>query len=144
MGMADRLDTLPMDCGGPLLAMAVRILNDVTFSVRKNKLTKSQYIMFLLADMMTWAEVGNALCLKADTYEHAWEESMMYGRWMADNMWLFVPIQGEIQKFIGSLEGYPFQEGTTLNAGGINYQSLKAMKVLEHINSKGLIDRPGN
>lgn len=68
-GMADRLDTLPEDCGGPLLAMAVRILNDVTFFVRKNRLTKSQYFMFLLADMMTWAEVGNALCLKADTYE---------------------------------------------------------------------------
>jgi len=82
--------------------------------------------------------------LKADPYEHAWEESGMYLRWMADNMWLFVPVQVEIQKFLATLEGYPFQEGMQLNAGGINYRSIKALKILEQINEKGLIERPGN
>ena len=43
--------------------------------------------------------------LKADPYEHAYEESGMYLRWMADNMWLFVPIQDEIQKFLASMQG---------------------------------------
>ena len=82
--------------------------------------------------------------LKADPYEHAWEESGMYLRWMADNLWLFVPIQSELEKFIGSMSAYPFQEGLSLNVGDINYQSLKAMQILRQINEKGLIERPGN
>jgi arylsulfatase len=68
----------------------------------------------------------------------------MYLRWMADNMWLFVPIAAQIQKFVASLEGYPFQEGQALNPGGLNYRSLKALKVLEEMKGKGLIERPGN
>jgi hypothetical protein len=31
-----------------------------------------------------------------------------------------------------------------LNPGGLNYRSLKAMKVLEEMKTKGLIERPGN
>ena len=42
------------------------------------------------------------------------------------------------------MDGYPFQEGQALNAGGINYRSLKALKILEQIREKGLIERPGN
>lgn len=82
--------------------------------------------------------------LKADPYEHAWEHSGMYLRWMADNMWLFVPIQDEILKFLGSMKDYPFQEGQSLNAGGINYKSLKAIQILQQLGEKGLIERPGN
>jgi alkylation response protein AidB-like acyl-CoA dehydrogenase len=43
----------------------MRLLNDVVLNTRKHKLTRSQYVMFLLADMMTWCEVGEALCHKA-------------------------------------------------------------------------------
>ena len=68
----------------------------------------------------------------------------MYLRWMADNMWLFVPVQTEIQKLLESMQGYPFQEGQNLNAGNINYQSLKALKILQELGQKGLIERPGN
>ena len=89
----------------------------------------------------SWPVVIN---LKADPYEHAWEHSGMYLRWMADNMWLFVPIQDEIQKFLASMEGFPFQEGMSLNAGGINYRSLKALQIMKQINEKGLLERPGN
>lgn len=82
--------------------------------------------------------------LKADPYEHAWEESGMHLRWMADNMWLFVPIQEEIQKFLSTIPDYPFQEGMLLNAGNINYTTLKAANILEKIRKKGLIERPSN
>lgn len=68
----------------------------------------------------------------------------MYLRWMADNMWLFVPIQDEILKLLGSMKDYPFQEGQSLNAGGINYKSLKAIQILQQLGEKGLIERPGN
>jgi arylsulfatase len=79
--------------------------------------------------------------LKADPYERMWEESEMYIRWYADNMWLFVPIQDKVMGFLGSLEGYPFQEGQALNAGGINYRSLKAFKILKELEKTGYISR---
>lgn len=66
--MADRLSKLPEDTGGPTLAKAILIMNDVILSARKHKLTKSQHVMFLLADMMTWTETGNALCHKGTVY----------------------------------------------------------------------------
>ena len=69
--------------------------------------------------------------LRADPYEEMWEESSMYIRWYADNMWLFVPIQAKLKEFFVTLPQYPFQEGSSLNAAGINYNSLKAMKALK-------------
>ena len=60
------------------------------------------------------------------------ESDMGYLRWYADNMWLFVPIQAKAQaEFFMTIPGYPFQEGSSLSAGGINYNSLKAMKAMK-------------
>lgn len=76
--------------------------------------------------------------LKADPFEKMWEESKLgYLRWYADNMWLFVPIQAKVQQFLGSLDGYPFQPGSSLSASGINYRSLKAMKILKEMEKSG-------
>lgn len=66
--MADKVSKLSEDSGGPTLANAINLTNDVILAARKNKLTKSQYVMFLLADMMTWTEVAKALCIKAANY----------------------------------------------------------------------------
>ncbi|MBW2708865.1 MAG: acyl-CoA dehydrogenase family protein [Deltaproteobacteria bacterium] len=63
--IADGLAQLSVETGGPMLADAMRLMNEVIQGARKGKLTKSQYVMFQLADMMTWAEVANALCRKA-------------------------------------------------------------------------------
>jgi len=84
-----------------------------------------------------WPTIIN---LRADPYEEMWMESDMYIRWMGDNMWLFVPIQEEVGKFIASLEGYPFQEGQSLNAAGINYRSLRAMNILQQIRERGVLE----
>jgi len=65
LDMAEALDKLPPDCGAQTVARSLRLLNDVVLNTRKHKLTRSQYVMFLLADMMTWCEVGEALCQKA-------------------------------------------------------------------------------
>ncbi len=67
--IADHLARLPSETGGPMLADGVRVMNEVIQGARKGKLTKSQYVMFQLADMMTMAEVGSALCRKAAAYE---------------------------------------------------------------------------
>ena len=70
--------------------------------------------------------------LRADPYEEMWEEGEMgYLRWFADNMWLFVPVQAKLREFFETIPGYPFQEGSSLSAGGINYNSLKAMKAMK-------------
>jgi arylsulfatase len=81
-----------------------------------------------------WPVVVN---LKADPYETMWHESSMYIRWYADNMWLFVPIGAKVKEFLGSLEGYPFQAGSAMGPSGINYNSLKAMKILKELESSG-------
>jgi len=77
-----------------------------------------------------WPELTN---LHADPYEIAAHESAMYVRWMIDNMWLFVPISQEVQKFFGSLEGYPMQKGQGFSAAGINYNTLQLQKVMTQI-----------
>ncbi len=55
---------------------------------------------------------------------------MGYLRWFADNMWLLVPVQEQLKKFFLTIPQYPFQEGAALNAGNINYNTLKAMKAM--------------
>jgi arylsulfatase len=83
--------------------------------------------------------------LRADPYEKAPHEADMgYLRWYADNMWIFVPIQGVIQEFISTIPEYPFQEGSSLNAAGINYQSLKAAAILRRLQESGTLSRPNN
>ena len=69
LDMAEELEKLPPDSGAHNVAMAIRALNDIIMQTRKSKLTKMQYVMFLLADMMTWCEVGDALCRKAAAHE---------------------------------------------------------------------------
>jgi alkylation response protein AidB-like acyl-CoA dehydrogenase len=68
LDMAESLDKLPEPCGARLLAQAIRVLNEIILNARRHKLTRSQYVMFLLADMMTWCEVAEALCHKATTH----------------------------------------------------------------------------
>jgi alkylation response protein AidB-like acyl-CoA dehydrogenase len=65
LDMADTLEKLSPECGAQTVAHSIRLLNDLVLNTRKHKLTRSQYVMFLLADMMTWCEVGEALCRKA-------------------------------------------------------------------------------
>ena len=67
--MADVLEKQPESCGAKQVADAIRVMNEIILSVRKSKLTKSQYVMFLLADMISLCEVGDALCRKAADYE---------------------------------------------------------------------------
>jgi len=67
--MADGLEKLPGEVGAHQLAQAMRAMNEVILGTRKAKLTRQQYVLFLLADMMTWCEVGAAVCRKAAVYE---------------------------------------------------------------------------
>jgi arylsulfatase len=77
-----------------------------------------------------WPVIVN---LRADPYERSANESGMYIRWYADNMWLFVPVQEKIKGFFADFEKYPHQVGTSLNAAGINYQTVKMTEALKRL-----------
>lgn len=62
---------------------------------------------------------------------------MGYLRWYGDNIWLFVPMQEKLKQFFMTIPQYPFQEGSSLSAGGINYNSLKAMKAMDMLRELG-------
>ena len=89
-----------------------------------------------------WPAIVN---LRADPYEEMmFEAEMGYLRWYADNMWIFVPIQQVIKDFLSTIPDYPFQEGSSLNAAGINYGTLKQMKALKRLEELETIARPNN
>ncbi|MBK6288959.1 MAG: arylsulfatase [Gammaproteobacteria bacterium] len=49
--------------------------------------------------------------LRADPFETSLDSSM-YGRWMADNMWLFVPMQQEVGKWLMTFREFPPRQPT--------------------------------
>jgi arylsulfatase len=72
--------------------------------------------------------------LKADPYEKMWKEGELgYFRWYGDNLWLFVPVQEVIKNFFADYDQYPHQDGSSLNAAGINYTSLKAAELMKRL-----------
>ena len=81
-------------------------------------------------DVPGWPVLIN---LRADPYEKAPHESGMYIRWYADNIWLFVPVQQKLKAFLTTLPEYPFQQGSSLNAANINYNSLQAVQALKRL-----------
>ncbi len=82
--------------------------------------------------------------LRADPYERALLDSQMYMRWYADNLWLFVPVQQQIKEFLMTIPQFPFQEGSSLNAAGINYQTLKAAAALKRLQELENLSSPRN
>ncbi|MEA3414801.1 MAG: acyl-CoA dehydrogenase family protein [Thermodesulfobacteriota bacterium] len=53
------------DAGCRFYGLAAKALNDAVMLVNDNRLTKQQYIMFALADMMTYVEVGASMARRA-------------------------------------------------------------------------------
>ena len=77
-----------------------------------------------------WALVAN---LRMDPYERAWDESGDNMRFVAQQMWLIVPIQGKIKDFFADYEKFPHQEGSSLNASGIGYGMLRQAEAMQRL-----------
>jgi len=60
----EKLESSLKDAGCRYYGLAAKALNDTIALVHENKLTRQQYIMFLLADIMTHVEVGASLARK--------------------------------------------------------------------------------
>jgi arylsulfatase A-like enzyme len=81
-------------------------------------------------DVTGWPTIIN---LRADPFERGPNESGMYIRWYADNMWLFVPVQQKLKEFFADFEKYPYQAGSSLNAAGISYQTVKLAEAMKRL-----------
>jgi alkylation response protein AidB-like acyl-CoA dehydrogenase len=67
-GLAEEMDKLDAQCGDAgcrYIGLAARALNKAVFLVNDNRLTREQYIMFALADMMMHVEVAASLARQA-------------------------------------------------------------------------------
>ena len=63
--------------------------------------------------------------LRADPYEVMWMQSQMYMRWMADNMWTFVPAQNYVAEFLGTFRDFPPVRGSSLSVDNVLKQMLE-------------------
>lgn len=68
-----------------------------------------------------------------DPYERGLDEGGGAMQFLAQNIWLLVPIQGKIKDFFADFNDYPYQAGSSLNAGGINYGMLRQEAALKRL-----------
>jgi arylsulfatase A-like enzyme len=90
-------------------------------------------------EVPSWALISN---LRMDPYERGMEEGGGATDFLARNIWLLVPIQQKIKDFFSDFDQFPYQEGSSLNASGINYGLLRQQSALKRLNElEGLAPR---
>jgi arylsulfatase len=77
-----------------------------------------------------WALIAN---LRMDPYEKGMDEGGGAVDFLARNMWLLVPIQGKIKEFFSDFDQFPYQTGSSLNAGNINYGMLRQQDAMRRL-----------
>ncbi len=82
-------------------------------------------------EVPSWANIFN---LRMDPYERGLKEGGGAMEFLARNMWLLVPVQGKIKEFFSDFDQFPYQEGSSLNASGINYGLLRQQAALKRLN----------
>lgn len=82
-------------------------------------------------EVTAWSLITN---LRMDPYERGLEEGGEAMKFLAQNMWLIVPVQGKIKEFFSDFDQFPYQEGSSLNAGSINYGMLRQQAALKRLN----------
>jgi arylsulfatase len=60
------------------------------------------------------------------------------------NMWLFVPVQQKLKEFFGDFEKFPYQAGTSLNAAGVSYQTIRMSEALKRLGQLETMALPNN
>lgn len=88
-----------------------------------------------------WALIAN---LRMDPYERGMEEGGGAVDFLARQMWLIIPVQQKIKEFFSDFEKFPYQSGSTLNAGGINYGMLRQAEALKRLKEVETLSVPQN
>ncbi|MFQ3458358.1 arylsulfatase [Bradyrhizobium sp. UFLA01-814] len=81
-------------------------------------------------EVTAWSLITN---LRMDPYERGLEEGGEAIKFLAQNMWLIVPVQGKVKEFFADFDQFPYQEGSSLNAAGINYGLLRQQAALKRL-----------
>lgn len=55
-----------------------------------------------------------------------------------------MPVQEKLKAFLTTLPEYPFQQGSSLNAAGINYNSIRAMQTMKRLRQLESLPPPRN
>ena len=116
------------DQGGNLNALRVQDWK-VSFAVNRGNIATAT------RDVTAWATITN---LRMDPYERGFEEGGEAMKFVGQQMWLLVPAQAKIKEFFADFADYPYQAGSSLNAGSIGYPMLRtedAMKRLKTVES---------
>jgi arylsulfatase len=71
--------------------------------------------------------------LRMDPYEKGFEEGGESMKFMAQQLWIIVPTQAKLKEFFSDFEDYPHQDGSSLNAGHIGYDTLKRAEAMERL-----------
>jgi arylsulfatase A-like enzyme len=133
-GTGPREEYLYFSQGGELNAVR---WNDwkVHFAVQRGNIATST------RDVTGWPTIVN---LRADPFERAPDESGMYIRWYAENIWLFIPVQQKLQEFFKGFMEYPYQLGSSLNAANISYQTLRLAEAQRRLGELEELPPPRN
>ncbi|MBI2740473.1 MAG: arylsulfatase [Rhodospirillales bacterium] len=83
-----------------------------------------------MREVPAWANITN---LRMDPYERGAKEGAGAMEFIAQQMWLLVPIQQKIKEFFSDFEQFPYQTGSTLNASNINYSLLRQQEALKRL-----------
>jgi arylsulfatase len=55
-----------------------------------------------------------------------------------------VPVQQKLKGFLETLPQYPFQQGSSLNAANINYNSIQAVEAMKRLKELESLASPNN
>jgi hypothetical protein len=79
-----------------------------------------------------------------DPYERGMEEGGESTKFLAEQMWLLVPIQEKVKSFFADYDSFPHQEGSSLNAAGIGYGMLKMQDAMKRLKEVETLNVPTN
>jgi arylsulfatase len=88
-----------------------------------------------------WALIAN---LRMDPYEKGLEDGGGAIDFLARNMWLIVPVGAKVKEFFSDFDKFPYQSGSTLNPGGINYAYLRQADALKRLKEMETMAAPRN
>ena len=81
-------------------------------------------------EVPAWANITN---LRMDPYERGSKEGGEAMKFIAQQMWLLVPIQAKVKEFFSDFAEFPYQAGNSLNAAGINYGLLQQQAAMKRL-----------
>jgi arylsulfatase A-like enzyme len=103
--------------------------------------TSGGNIATAVREVPAWALIEN---LRMDPYERGMEEGGESTKFLAEQMWLLVPIQEKVKAFFTDFDAFPHQDGSSLNAAGIGYGMLKMQDAMKRLKEVETLNVPTN